>query len=175
MKKKILLIFENSGIKHILDSETNNESLIIAGDKAIQEKITNLGYTCKLINDYSKNPKNEIDKAIEWIKKWPDKSVLNGKSFKDILVYDDLSIFWFLENRFYLYKIQSLIPLIEQIKNMINTENPTDIFIKGNRDVYHIINRKYKNLFDNIQFISEEKNYIKSRSSNYDNRDTPYL
>jgi len=159
MKKKILLIFENSEIKHILDSETSNESLIIAGDKAIQEKITNLGYTCKLINDYSKNPKNEVVKAIEWIKKWPDKSVLNGKSFKEILVYDDLSIFWFLENRFYMYRIQSLIPLIEQIKNMISIENPTEIFIKGNRDVYHIINRKYKHLFDNIQFISEEKNY----------------
>ena len=143
MKKKILLIFENSKIKTILDSETSNESLIIAGDKAIQEKITNLGYTCKLINDYSKNPINEFDKAVEWIKKWPDKSVLNGKSFKDILVYDDLSIFWFLEHRFYLYRIQSLIPLIEQVKNMINLENPKEIFIQGNNDIYHIIKKKY--------------------------------
>ena len=93
------------------------ESLIIAGNELIKNKITSLGYDCKLITSYSRNPNDEINKAIDWIKKWPDIPISNGKSFKDILVYEGISIFWFLETRLYLYRIQSLIPLIEQIQN----------------------------------------------------------
>jgi len=167
MTKKILLIFENSKIESTLNSEANNESLIIAGNEVIKDKITDLGYTCKLINNYSKSPKNEIDKTIEWIKNWPDKPILNGKNFKDFLVYDEMSIFWFLENRFYLYRIQSLIPLIEQVKNMINLENPKEIFIQGNNDIYHIIKKKYGNIIPKIHFMNIGKNYDRTSYKSY--------
>jgi UDP-N-acetylglucosamine 2-epimerase len=167
MKKKILLIFENSKIEHTLNSEANDESLIIAGNEVIKDTITNLGYTCKLIINYSKDPKNDLDKAIQWIKYWPDKPVFNGKSFKDLLVYNELSIYWFLESRFYSYRIQSLIPLIEQVQNMINLENPTEIFIKGNNDIYHIIKKKYGNIIQDIHFMPSEKNYDRTSYKSY--------
>ena len=167
MTKKILLIFEDSEIETLLKSEANNESLIVAGDQAIQVKITDLGYTCKLINNYSKVPKEEIDKSIEWIKSWPDIPILNGKNFKELLVYNELSIFWFLESRFFYYRIQNLIPLIEQIQNLINLENPTEIFIKGNTDVYHIIKKKYGNLTDKIQFVYDGKNHDRISYKSY--------
>ena len=56
MTKKILIIYENSEIKSILKSEANKESLIIAGDEAIKNIVIELGYDCKLINDYSGRP-----------------------------------------------------------------------------------------------------------------------
>jgi len=167
MTKKIILIFENSKIEPTLNSEVNNESLIIAGNEGIKDEITNLGYTCKLINNYSKNPKNELNAAIQWVKNWPDKPILNGKNFKDLLVYDELSIFWFLESRFFSYRIQNLIPLIEQIKNMIKIENPTEIFIQGNSDLHNIIKKKYGNTIQKIYFKSIEKEDSRTSYKSY--------
>ena len=167
MEKKILLIFENSKIEHTLNSEANDESLIIAGNEVIKDTITNLGYTCKLIKNYSKDPKNDLDKAIQWIKYWPDKPIFNGKSLKDLLVYNELSIYWFLENRFYSYRIESLIPLIEQVQNMIKLENPMEIFIHGNDDIYNVIKGKYGNNIQKIGFLSTKKIHDRTSYKSY--------
>ncbi len=158
MTKKILLIFESTKIESILISNVSDETLIITGSQKIKDQITNLGYNCKTINNYSKNSKYENEKAIEWIKSWPDKPIIGDKSFKELLVYDKFSIFWFLESRFYYYRIQSLIPLIEQIKNMMEQENPLEIFIHGNIDVYKIIKQKYDKEIQKIEFSSNKKN-----------------
>ena len=159
MTKKILLIFESTKIESILISNVSDETLIITGSQKIKDQITNLGYNCKTINNYSKNSKYENEKAIEWIKSWPDKPIIGDKSFKELLVYDKFSIFWFLESRFYYYRIQSLIPLIEQIKNMMEQENPLEIFIHGNIDVYKIIKQKYDKEIQKIEFSSNKKKY----------------
>ena len=153
---KLLLIFENTEIESLLNSESNNKSLIIAGNEAIKEKIESLGHTCKLLNSYSKNSKDEIEKSVEWIKNWPDKPIFNGKNFKELLLYGELSIFWFLESRFYYYRISSLIPLIEQIQNMITIEHPSEIIIQGNNDAYHIIKEKYELVIKKITFLGNK-------------------
>jgi len=115
-KKDIAFIFEKNGVEEFLkliDSE--NEIVIICSSQELKKKITELNYLCKTIDEYGMSEYNQ--KALEWIKSWPDKNIIDDKSIKKIFVYDNLSLFWFLETHLYLYKIHELILLIERIKN----------------------------------------------------------
>ena len=117
-KKDIAFIFEKNGIEEFLkliDSE--NEIAIICSSEEIKKKITELNYSCKTIDEYGEREYNQ--KAMEWIKSWPDKKIIDDKSIKKIFVYDNLSLFWFLETRLYFYRIQELNLLNERIKNVL--------------------------------------------------------
>ena len=153
---KIILIFENSNLESFLNNHANEDYLIIAGTEEIKNQISSLGQKCRSINEYSKNSIIDIKKGLEWIKDWPDKPVLNGQSFKELLVYDQISIYWFLETRFYLYRIQGLIHLIEQIKNIFLDKKYDSVIIKGNYDAFHIINTKFKTQSNNIEYHGDE-------------------
>lgn len=153
---KILLIFKNSNLESFLNKYANEDDLIIAGTEEIKNQISCLGQKCCSINEYSKNSIIDIKKGIQWIKDWPDKPVLNGQSFKELLVYDQISIYWFLETRFYLSRIQGLIHLIEQIKNIFLEKKYDSVIIKGNYDAFHIINTKFKTQLNNVEFHGDE-------------------
>lgn len=150
---KIVFIFETSNLKSFLNDYVNKDDLIISGNDEINSKLILLGYESHSINNYSKDSVISIKKSLDWIKNWPDKPILNGKSFKELLVYDQISIYWFLETRFYLYRIQGLIQLIEQLKNVFSSVDGDSIIIKGNNDAFHIINEKFKDRFSKIEFI----------------------
>jgi hypothetical protein len=166
--KKIVFIFETCGIKEFLDSiKTETDLLIICGNDAVKKELINLNYNCKLINEYSTNPILNIQKGLEWIKDWPDKPIFNGKSFKELLVYDNISIFWFIETRLYLYRIQNLIPLIEQLVYLVSKENPERIWIKGNNDAFFIMKQLMKNENSKIEFIGEKSQQISTSYKSY--------
>jgi len=162
---KIMLIFENSNLESFLKTFESENYLLIAGTEEIKNQLILLDKKCLLINEFSKNPINDIKKSLEWIKNWPDTPVLNGKSFKELLVYEQISIYWFLETRFYLYRIQGLITLIEQIKNIFLDKQFDSIIIKGNYDVFHIIKSKFKKQSNTIKFFSDDEE-ISSLSTN---------
>jgi len=137
--KDLVFIFEETNADKLLQS-IKNEKIVICGNDIIKNKISKLGYSCKSITEYSDDPYCDIKHSIDWIKNWPDKPILNGKSLKKLLAYDDISIYWFLETRFFVYRIQTLIPLIEQVRRILSSEKPNKIWINGSADVKHIIN-----------------------------------
>jgi len=152
---KIILIFENSDLASFLNKYANQDNLIIASTEKIRKEILSLGQKCSLITDYSKDPIRIIKDSLRWTKDWPDKPILDGKSFKELLVYDKISIYWFLETRFYLYRIQGLAQLIEQIKNIF-VEKHESAIIKGSYDAYHIISEIFKDKM-HIEFHQENQ------------------
>ncbi len=155
--KDIAFIFEESSAKEFIQSiKTEKKLLIVCGNDNIKRKFLDLGYSCKSISEYSDDPSKDLAKAIKWIKNWPDTPILNGKSLKKLIVYDGLSIFWFLETRLYSYRIQGLIPLIEQIKRVVYLEKPEQIWIKGNSDVRHIVSQLYGKNLQKLEFIKEK-------------------
>lgn len=157
IEKKIAFVFNTINTKEFVDSIKKDKPLIICANDDINRIYSDLGFDVKTIMEYSSDPELENKKAVEWMKDWPDKPILNGKSFKELLIYDDLSIFWFLETRFYIYRIQSLIPLIMQIQNVINFEKPTSIWIKGSNDIHHIIRELCENKLKKLEFIQSNK------------------
>jgi hypothetical protein len=164
---KLMLIFENSNLESFLKNYKLNEYVIIAGTEEIKNQLITLNLKCDSIHEYSKSPIENIKKSLEWIKNWPDKPILNGKSFKELLVYDEMSIYWFLETRFYLYRIQGLIHLIEQIKNIFLDNKYDSIIIKGNNDAFHIIDTKYKTTSNKIEYFADD---VKSSSVSQNSR-----
>lgn len=165
--KNIVFIFDTFDIKEFINSIKTTDITVICGNENIKKELMNLNFNCKLINEYSKNPTLSIQKGLEWIKDWPDKQIFNGKSFKELLLYDDISIFWFLETRLYLYKIQNLIPLVEQLINFISKENPERIWIKGNIDAFTIMKQLTKNKDIKIDFAGENSQRLSTRYKSY--------
>jgi len=97
IEKKIAFVFNDINTKEFVDSIKKDKPLIICANNDIKRIYSDLGFDVKTIMEYSSDPELENKKAVEWMKDWPDKPILNGKSFKELLIYDDLSIFWFLE------------------------------------------------------------------------------
>ena len=162
-KKDIAFIFEKNGVEEFLkliDSE--NEIVIICSSQELKKKITELNYLCKTIDEYGMSEYNQ--KALEWIKSWPDKNIIDDKSIKKIFVYDNLSLFWFLETRLYFYRIHELILLIERIKNVLKQENPQNIWIKGDFDIKHIVSKLLPNVIKKFESKSKSKRTITYKS-----------
>jgi hypothetical protein len=60
---------------------------------------------------------------------------------KELLVYNKISIYWYLESRFFLFRIRELLILIERIKQILSKEKPEKIWVKGSSEVSHIISQ----------------------------------
>ena len=135
--RNIAFIFEDKGLEefiHKIDSE--NGITFVAGSDEIKENVQNLGYSCSTISDYSEG-KNYNQKVLEWIKSWPDTIIFDNKNLKELLVYNKISIYWYLESRFFLFRIRELLILIERIKQILSKEKPEKIWVKGSDEVRH--------------------------------------
>jgi len=145
--KEVIFVFEQTGAKGFLDSAlsvSNKENIVIVcANDEISQNLSELGYQCRSIGSYSRASDAELQNAVEWMKTWPDKSILNGKSFKELLVYEGVSIYWFLQTRLYLHRVRDLLFLIEHIKHVLEEEMPVRVWIKGNEEVRYIISSMY--------------------------------
>lgn len=142
--KGLIIIFEESGAAKFIDSTRGavKESVIVYANDEISKKLSDAGYACKSLSSYSQDS-TELQNAVGWMKAWPDKPILNGKSFKELLVYKGVSIYWFLQTRFYLHRTRELVILIERIKRVFDVEKPDIVWIKGNDDARYIISNLY--------------------------------
>lgn len=142
--KGLIFIFEERGATKFIDStrSVTKECVIICANDEISKKITDAGYMCKTLSNYSQD-NTDLQNALVWMKTWPDKPILDGKSFKELLVYQGISIYWFLQTRFYLLRVRELIILIERIKRVLDLEKPDIVWIKGSEDVRYLISSLY--------------------------------
>jgi len=151
-EKRLAFIFDNEKIQEFLEwIHYDKENIIVCKSNDTKAKLTKLGIESKTIYEYSYDTNEELQKAIDWIKLWPDKKIWNDRTFKELLVYDGLSIYWFLEMRLYLYRIQELILLIERLRKIISIENPQSIWIKGNKEIKNIISGVYSGRVKNFE------------------------
>ena len=163
-KKYLIFIFEeNNAIKFIRSIKTKEKIVVICKNEDIKDTLSGMGYDCKVLKNYDGITGNENIKAIQWIKDWGDKAILNSKSFKELFSVSGLSIFWFLENRLYFYRLRELIITVERIKNILNKENPEKICIKGNLDTYHILKELSPEKIDKIEINEISDSNIESR------------
>jgi len=165
--KGLAFIFDNEKIQEFLKSiQSDKEIIIVCKSNDIKTKLVDLGIECKTFNEYSHDTEEELQKSIDWIKTWPDKKISNNKTFKELLVYDDLSIYWFLEARLYFYRIQELILLIESLRKIISIENPDSIWVKGSKDANCIVSELCKGIIQKFELSqkNESERDIKYKS-----------
>lgn len=142
--KGLIFVFEEPGANKFIDSARRaaKEFIIVCANDEMNRKLSDAGYMCKTLSSYSQDS-TELQNALDWMKTWPDKPILNGKSFKELLVHRGVSIYWFLQTRFYLHRVRELIILIERIKHVFDVEKPDIVWIKGNEDARYIISNLY--------------------------------
>ncbi len=163
--KDLIFIFdEGNEMEFIKSVNPSKNSIIVYNNYSTKQKLSGLNFECKSISQYSKQEIGIHKKSIEWIKDWPDKIILNNKNFKELFVYEGITIFWFLETRLYLYRIDELISLIEKIKTIILQEKPTRICIKGPKDVEHIVKEISPGIIDNVKLTEKKKSDASYRS-----------
>jgi len=71
-------------------------------------------------------------KAQLWIKEWSNTAIVEGKTLKEIVSYDGVSLWWFVEfYYFYALYVSQIVKHIELLKVIVAKEKPTKIvFVK---------------------------------------------
>lgn len=146
IKKLEMLIKENS----------NNDLLIISLDVYIQKELAVKNIESKCISDYCDgNFWEKVGKSsVDWIKNWSDQRIINGKSIKEELIYQDCSLWWFLKDVLFATKggILDTFFYIEIFFSIIEKENPQNIYFIGLDDnrfylIKNIVNQLGVNFF----------------------------
>ncbi len=141
--KGTIFVFEEEGAREFVDSvlRAADNTVIVCSSDAIRNALS--GYACRNLDSYSDDASADLQKATNWMKMWPDVSILKGKSLKELLVYGGVSIYWYLQTRFYLHRLRDLLILIERLKRVLEIERPEKIWIKGSEDAKYIISKLY--------------------------------
>ena len=161
MKENLVFVFNNEDFKDLNQlRDLGKNVLIICKDYEIKEKYSKMKIDCKMITEYDLSD-IQITKSSEWMKSWPNKILQNDKNFKELFMYNDISIFWYLQSRLYHKRIHELITLIEQIKKILSVEKPNKILVIGDSEYYHILSY----LHDNVKYIEKPNKIVRSKIS----------
>ncbi len=115
-----------------LKKELENEILAIGNFNDLQEK----NIARKNISSYVRENTNKI--ATDWLKSWAHQKTIDGKNFKEYLMMDEVSWWWFMEHWLYssyayMDPIKGVIAEVFKVKKIIETEKPEKIvFVQDN-------------------------------------------
>ena len=136
MSKELVLIFDEE--LAVPQADSIRASMIVCASDKARRRLSEMGLQCRTMAEYSQDAAGDQQRALSWIQKWPDMPVLDGKSFKELLVYNGVSIYWFLQTRFYMHRMKELLVLTERIGAVIAAEKPDSTRVIGNPDAEYV-------------------------------------
>lgn len=84
---------------------------------------------CKDIDDYKGGISLDVhDEVLSWMYEWSNKKIKDGKNFKELMLYKNLSLWWCIRYWFY-QKLSEIFQKIRIIDSIITTENPDNIIV----------------------------------------------
>lgn len=140
-KNNILILVNKKGdvskIKHILKKYEGKRIVIVGFGSAVQDKLQSRNISYKTTEDYvtEETYKNLGEEGIPWVKKWSGIKIGNRGNFKEIVNYEDTSLWWFVEEEFMSFFINEIMKNIILLKSIINTENPSRVILFDDRSV----------------------------------------
>ena len=105
MSMALFVIRSESDLRLVKDLSSKDLVLSLDGSLADQLKRSGARY---IVPDFSSGD------AVKWMKAWPDRQI-NGKTFKEMFVYDGMPIWWLMENWLFYSPIWPLRPVLETI------------------------------------------------------------
>lgn len=99
----------------------------------IDVPLSDTGLICRDFRDYMPRlyEENAIRKAQLWIKNWSNEKIIGGKTFKELISYDGVSLWWFVEFYYFYTLYLSCIARGIEILKAVMKEKPTKVmFIK---------------------------------------------
>ena len=143
MSKVLLFILDSDKLPFDLSwlQETEgatNELAVVAFDLELRDNLAADGIQCKHANQYCTEElwSKVSEKSTGWIKDWPDKKILNGKSLKESFVHQGCSLWWFGETQLFIAEggVSASIHYIELFSYILNSEKPTKVYVCGKKD-----------------------------------------
>lgn len=66
---------------------------------------------------------NISSQALNWVKNWPNTKINDEKCFKELVIYKNISLWWFMRENL-LYTVKKIILYIDIVKNILDSEKP---------------------------------------------------
>ncbi|MCD4759294.1 hypothetical protein K8R33_00215 [archaeon] len=129
---KRLILIDSTEVKKRVSSIKAKNLFPIALDFETKEILKNNNIPFKSINEFMEN--NTHLKSMHWLKDWSEKKIFQDKSFKDLIKYKDISLWWFIDFWLYYHPIHKdtvyeITLYLETIKNILNQETPEVIYL----------------------------------------------
>lgn len=126
-------------------SDKEGKYLVITGDYAADVELRKKNIPHKKITEYSPPLEDIAERGINWLKAWYNTAILDNKNIKDLVTYDGVSSWWFMDywlfnSSFYFSPpISEIIRYVETIDNMIRAEKPSKIITVGDTQIEKIV------------------------------------
>ncbi|CEG13086.1 hypothetical protein MSIBF_A320004 [groundwater metagenome] len=107
-------------------------------DRRILTNFKDMEFECiSLTAEYSEEP-------LEWFKKWYSKPIIDGKNFKEIAVYNNLSLHWMFdmwlyEGRFYFKNIPQILSIVSSISKILQNSDQHLFFVDDKSDFSELL------------------------------------
>ena len=147
MKNNKLLLITDTYTDSI--KELKNEYarvVVVATEEEVQSRLQKEKIPFKTVDDYTDKKQREkaVEDAILWLQAWSNKAIKDGKTFKELVAYENTSVWWFGGGTTLYYdKIRDIIRHINAILPILKKEDPDEIAVLSNdklfREVMSII------------------------------------
>lgn len=129
-----------SDIKHKMEKNENSLAFVEKVDEAVpaswKERVFDISDIEREMFEKDEGASNLDKEIIEWIKAWPNKPVLNGKSFKELLEYKGTSLWWFGETNMFrtsfgnhVVSLKETVIRLETLKYGIKKYEPSQLYL----------------------------------------------
>lgn len=133
MAEILAIVYERSHVDELLSKATehmkNGDVTVIS----IGVSLPDTELTCQDFRGYMPRfyEENAIRRAQLWIKNWSNEKIIGGKTFKELISYDGVSLWWFVEFYYFYTLYMSHIARDIEILKAVMKEKPTKVmFVK---------------------------------------------
>lgn len=106
---------------------------------SIDVDLTDTDFICRDFREYlpKVHDKNAIMRVQSWIKNWSTEKIIDGKNFKELISYDGVSLWWFIEY-YYFYTLYffNIGRYIEILKPIIKKEMPNKLIFVSDGSLF---------------------------------------
>ena len=113
--------------------------VVVAMEEEVQNRLQKENILYKTLDDYTNAKQREkaVEDAISWMQVWSNKRIKDGKTFKELVVYENNSLWWFGGGTTLYYdKVGKIIPYIDAILPILNVEKPDKIVVMSNDELF---------------------------------------
>ena len=94
------------------------------------------------MDDYidKKQREKAVEDAILWLQTWSNKAIKDGKTFKELVAYENTSLWWFGGGTTLYYdKVRDIIRNINAILPILKKEDPDEIAVMSNDKLFRAV------------------------------------
>jgi hypothetical protein len=143
MPKTLVVMHDRNHVKYLSSKieeeleQHGNEVVVVTVGFSLKESMFARKILCHEFSKYKPVDSDVQSRVQAWIKKWSDKKIVEGRNLKEILGYNGVSLWWFIEFHYFYRRYMSQISgHIETLQVIINKERPSKLIFVNDRSLF---------------------------------------